>query len=110
MFQPIETTTANGVPDIYFSCQLGKNKFNCWLETKTQDYKVSNDQINWEHAHSLAGGKTWVVTEFDKKIVFLKYDDKMSDCSTLGVYIRRHKPTLLSIVEWMGVENLSPGH
>ena len=97
LFQLIETMTANGVPDVYF-CYAGQS---CWLETKCQSYAVSIDQLNWASAHARAGGKAYVVTEIDKEIRFLDYDDRMSDCSTLGVYIRRFKPLTISLNNWL---------
>jgi hypothetical protein len=97
MLQRIETSTGSGVPDNYFSFA----GFSCWLETKTQEYKVTTEQINWQHAHALTGGKAWVVTEFNKEIRFLDYDDRMSNCSSLGVYIRRHEPKMLTLRNWL---------
>jgi hypothetical protein len=99
MLQRIETSTGSGVPDNYFSF----NGFTCWLETKTQDYVVSFEQLNWSHAHNLTNGKAWVVTEYNKDIRFLDYDDRMTDCSSLGVYIRRHSPFMLNLIQWLAV-------
>jgi hypothetical protein len=99
MLQRIETSTGSGVPDCYFSF-AGQS---CWLETKTKEYKVTPEQINWQHAHALTGGKAWVVTEFNKEIQFLNFDDRMTDCSSLGVYIRRHSPFMLNLVQWLVV-------
>ena len=78
-------------------------KYSCWLETKTQEYKVTTEQINWAHAHALTGGQTFVVTEFNKEIVFLDYYDTMSDCSSLGVYIRRYEPKMLTLRNWLAL-------
>jgi hypothetical protein len=123
MLQRIETSTGSGVPDCYFACQRGMpsnddqrgmpsnddqrgtSHFNCWLETKTQEYKVTSEQINWSHAHALTGGKAWVVTECNKELRFLDYDDRMIDCSSLGVYIRRHSPSMLSLLQWLRINN-----
>ncbi len=58
MLQRIETSTASGVPDVYFSV----NGFNCWLETKTLDYEVTSQQVNWSTAHGKTGGKTYLIT------------------------------------------------
>jgi hypothetical protein len=71
-------------------------------------YKVSIDQLNWAAAHKRSGGKTWVVTELDDNlIVFLDFDDRMSDCSTLGVYLRRYKPFTLTLENWLAEIQLS---
>ena len=102
MLQRIETSTGSGVPDNYFSF----NGFTCWLETKTQEYKVTTEQLNWSHAHNLTNGKAWVVTEFNKEIVLLDYDDRMTDCSSLGVYIRRYKPLMISLEKWLAARSL----
>jgi len=99
MLQRIETSTGSGVPDNYFST----NGYSCWLETKTQDYKVTSEQLNWHHVHELTGGETFVITEVDKEIVVLDFDDRMTDCSSLGVYIRRYKPLFLNIVDWLAM-------
>ena len=99
MLQRIETSTGSGVPDCYFSF----NGFTCWLEIKTQEYKVTTEQINWAHAHALTGGKAWVVTEVNKEIRFLEFDDRMADCSSLGVYIRRHEPKMLTLRNWLAI-------
>jgi hypothetical protein len=112
LFQLIETMTTNGVPDVYFSysyiSKYGKgvqpdkySNFSCWFETKTQEYTVSIDQLNWASAHARAGGIAYIVTEIDKEICLLDYDDRMSDCSTLGVYIRRFKPFTISLNNWI---------
>jgi hypothetical protein len=107
MLQRIETSTGSGVPDCYFSCQREISSNNeskghsCWLETKTQEYKVTPEQINWQHTHALTGGNAWVVTEFNKEIVLLNFDDRMSDCSSLGVYLRRYKPLMISLEKWL---------
>jgi hypothetical protein len=97
MLQRIETSTGSGVPDNYFSF----NGFTCWLETKTQEYEVTPEQINWSHAHDLTGGIAYVVTEVDKEIVLLDYDDRMTDCSSLGVYLRRYKPLMKTLNSWL---------
>jgi hypothetical protein len=99
MLQRIETSTGSGVPDCYFSF-AGRS---CWLETKTQVYKISFEQLNWNQVHKLTGGKAWVVTEVDKEIRFLEFDDRMSDCSNLGVYLRRYKPFMLNLIQWLAV-------
>jgi hypothetical protein len=113
MLQRIETSTGSGVPDCYFSyahvdesyrlSNVVYKNYSCWLETKTKEYKVTPEQINWQHAHALTGGKAWVVTEFNKEIQFLNFDDRMTDCSSLGVYIRRHSPFMLNLVQWLTV-------
>jgi hypothetical protein len=108
MLQRIETSTGSGVPDCYFSFSGHssskideKQSFTCWLETKTRAYKVSKEQINWQHVHSLTGGKAWIVTEFNSDIVLLDFDDRMLDCSSLDVYIRRHEPKMLTLNSWL---------
>ena len=97
MLQRIETSTGSGVPDNYFSF----NGYSCWLETKTQEYVVTTEQTNWAHAHDLTGGIAYVVTEVDKEIVLIDYDDRMTDCSSLGVYIRRHEPLMKTLNNWL---------
>ena len=97
MLQRIETSTGSGVPDCYFSF----SGHSSWLETKTRAYKVSKEQINWQHIHSLTGGKAWIVTEFNSEIVLLDFDDRMLDCSSLDVYIRRHEPKMLTLNSWL---------
>jgi len=97
MLQRIETSTGSGVPDNYFSF-AGQS---CWLETKTQEYKVTTEQLNWSHAHNLTNGKAWVVTEYNKDLRFLDFDDRMSNCSSLGVYIRRHSPSMKTLAQWL---------
>lgn len=102
------------MPDCYFSCQREassnneSNGYSCWLETKTQEYKVSTEQINWAHAHALTGGEAFVITEVDKEPVVLDFDDRMTDCSSLGVYIRRYKPLFLNIADWLAMCRITP--
>jgi len=117
MLQRIETSTGSGVPDCYFSCQHiircrdvpeenEYSNYSCWLETKTQEYKVTPEQVNWSHSHELTGGESFVVTEVNKEIVVLDFDDRMTDCSSLGVYIRRYKPLLLEVKDWLAMVQL----
>jgi hypothetical protein len=79
MLQRIETSTASGIPDIYFSAAVASSQdqsmvggsssqqsagsnFTCWLETKTLDYKVTSQQVNWSAAHGKTHGKTYLIT------------------------------------------------
>lgn len=58
LLQRIETSTGVGVPDLYCSAR----GISFWIETKTTEYVVSNEQLNWAHQHTLTGGLTYVVT------------------------------------------------
>lgn len=51
--QRIETSTANGVPDVFLQ---GKEIGALWLETKTYEYPFDNMQINWWIRYVRAGG------------------------------------------------------
>lgn len=93
VLQRIETSTAVGIPDVYF-CTQGKS---CWLETKTLDYQVDIYQSNWAWKHQLAGGVTWIVTEIDNELVGLKFEDTMVDYSSLGVYVNAFLPEKYSL-------------
>lgn len=150
MLQRIETSTGTGIPDCYFSFLNNQ----IWIETKTVDYKVSNEQLNWAYANTLAGGKTYLVTRIkhspttasngpfspsttvrnsapyptllellktpstqgiisydqltnstqkkgQETLVFLSFDDRMRDCSTLGVYLSRFNPEILPAETWL---------
>lgn len=104
MLQRIETSTGSGVPDVYFSQRneptllLTKSNFDihhfvsnfdhCWIETKTKEYKVSNEQLSWAHLHHLAGGITLICTEHNDRLLFLEFDDRMSDFPTLDSYLK----------------------
>jgi len=35
------------------------------------------------------------------ELVFLSFDDRMRDCSTLGVYLRRFNPEVLLVEDWV---------
>ncbi len=164
MLQRIETSTGTGIPDCYFSHL--NNQF--WIETKTVDYKVSNDQLNWASSHWRTGGLTYIVTRvagskttakqgikhaagtahkppnassnvpthatpyptllelyktpvipvdngivsydqltnsIQKKsqetLIFLAFDDRMRECSTLGAYLRKFNPDVLPVDFWI---------
>ncbi len=153
MLQRIETSTGTGIPDCYFSFLNNQ----MWIETKTVDYKVSHEQLNWAYANTLAGGKTWVITRIKhtpttahngptacsnvptrtstyptllglfktpaipvdngiisydqltntpmkkdrETLVFLSFDDRMRECSTLGAYLRKFNPDVLPVEVWL---------
>lgn len=175
MLQRIETPTGTGIPDIYCSIRHSETVSECndqstkmWIETKTTEYKVSNDQLNWASNHWLTGGLTFIVTRINmgqitpktttknpnqtahskptpcsnlpahalpypqlpelfvgryntpdlsvvsydqlitsaqnkgkETLIFLPFDDRMRDCSTLGVYLRRHNPDVLPVEHWV---------
>lgn len=150
ILQRIETSTGTGIPDCYFSFLNNQ----IWIETKTVDYKVSNEQLNWAYANTLAGGKTYLVTRIkhspttrprttttcsniptqvtpyptllnmfktpstqgiisydqltnstqkkgQETLVFLSFDDRMRECSTLGAYLRKFNPDVLPVEIWL---------
>jgi hypothetical protein len=159
ILQRIETSTGVGIPDIYFSLLVNEQHMNMWIETKTVDYVVSNEQLNWAYQHTLTGGLTYIVTRINtaqipaksginnpattaystpnltsnilahptlypqlhelcngpytqcenitnerkkgqETLVFLSFDDRMRECSSLGVYIRRFNPPMLEVGHW----------
>ena len=100
----IETSTAPGVPDIYFCYQNG----SMWLETKTLNYKISNEQIAWAHIHALAGGITKIVTLLDNSLVILDFNDDMAHYSTLQAYLRAKQPPLTPVQAYFSNSNLQP--
>ena len=156
ILQRIETSTGTGIPDIYFS--FANNQM--WIETKTVDYKVSNEQLNWAATQWRANGQTWVITRIkhtpkthprtlttcsntltyatpypqlpelqngshtsivsydqlinsvdktsftnmkkgQETLIFLSFDDRMRECSTLGSYLRKFNPDVLPVHDWL---------
>lgn len=95
--QRIETGTATGVPDLYFRY----GDLACWLETKTLNYGVSKEQYAWAHREQLAGGRCWIVTVIGGELVFLDFDMRMMDYSTLGAYVRNVEHLELSLEGWL---------
>ena len=164
LLQRIETSTGTGIPDIYCSvCGL-----SLWIETKTTEFEVSNEQLNWAHQHALTGGLTYIVTRVttgkipakttlkhtpttahnppnasssipthatlypqlpellevaktkqdlgivsydqltnspmkkgQETLIFLTFEDRMRECSTLGSYLRKFNPDVLPIDTWL---------
>jgi hypothetical protein len=154
LLQRIETSTGTGIPDCYCSLLINERHLNLWIETKTTEYKVSNEQLNWAYQHTLSGGLTYIVTRINQaktaaknapttahnppnassnlpthanpypallllgsnslqpyeqlinaqrkdELVFLSFDDRMRECSTLGVYLRRFNPDVLLVSDWV---------
>lgn len=150
ILQRIETSTGTGIPDCYFSYLNNQ----MWIETKTTEYVVSHEQLNWAYANTLAGGKTYLVTRIkhtattasngpfspsttvrnsvpyptllellktpstqgiisydqltnstqkkgQETLVFLSFDDRMRECSTLGSYLRKFNPDVLPVETWL---------
>ena len=62
ILQRIETSTGTGIPDCYCSLLVNEQHTDLWIETKTLEYKVSDQQLNWASAHWLTGGLTYVCT------------------------------------------------
>ena len=155
MLQRIETSTGTGIPDNYFSL-LNEQHVDLWIETKTVDYKVSNEQLNWATTHWRAGGLTYLVTRIkhtpttrpnrpnvssnipthtstypqllnginngrdcgiisydqltstpmkkgQETLIFLTFDDRMRECSTLGSYLRKFNPDVLPVEIWTNI-------
>jgi len=157
MLQRIETSTGTGIPDIYFSFAKSSPSVeggSMWIETKTVDYVVSNEQLNWAATHWRAGGLTYLVTRIkhapttrprtpsasstlpthtniyptllnllktpltqgiisydqltnstqkkgQETLIFLSFDDRMRECSTLGSYLRKFNPDVLPVQDWL---------
>lgn len=160
LLQRIETSTGTGIPDNYFSLL---NWGSMWIETKTVDYIVSHEQLNWAYQHALTGGLTYIVTRVSaakttikhtpttrprapsassnipthtltypallnlykmpaipvdngivsydqltntpqkksqETLIFLAFDDRMRECSTLGSYLRKFNPDVLPVESW----------
>lgn len=88
--QRIETSTGTGIPDIYF---IYKGK-SIWFESKTLNYKVSKEQVNWAWTTKLAGGECYVLTE---GLVVCEFDDRMIEFSSLRAYINKCQPNVYSL-------------
>lgn len=154
MLQRIETSTGTGIPDVYCSIANGPQ---LWLETKTTEYKVSNEQLNWVSSAWLTDTPSFIVTLATPaqnatktgqinapyaplawltacsnhapqanpyptnpeltapgqnkapvkktrpglELILLAFDERMRDCSSLGVYLRRFNPPSLLVSEWL---------
>lgn len=94
--QRIETSTATGVPDVYFRYK----DFVCWLETKTMSYSVSKEQYAWAAIEKMAGGRCWVVTTNKQgQLLFLDFDSRMVGVS-LKKYMENNSFLTLSFLGW----------
>ena len=94
--QRIETSTATGVPDVYFR----HKNFACWLETKTMSYEVSKEQYAWASIEKMAGGRCWVVTTNKLgQLLFLDFDSRMVGVS-LKKYMEENSFLTLSFPGW----------
>lgn len=162
MLQRIETSTGVGIPDCYCSLYIDGRHINLWIETKTTEYKVSNEQLNWAATHWRTGGLTYIVTRIatsqtapnlpikhthttahnppttcsnipthtnpypalltlltgggdrpfisapkqkgQETLIFLSFDDRMRECSTLGSYLRKFNPDFIPVESWLNLE------
>lgn len=157
MLQRIETSTGVGIPDCYCSLLVNERHVDLWIETKTTEYVVSNEQLNWAATHWRAGGLTYLITRIkhtpttrprtptassmvlpyatpyptlllllkthgdnsivpvisydqltnmpkqkgQETLIFLSFDDRMRECSTLGSYLRKFNPDVLPVEHWV---------
>lgn len=90
--QRIETSTAVGVPDVYF--RSGHRV--CWIETKDDAYVLSKEQYAWSHREVLAGGRVWLYNG-----MFMEIDVRMLDYSSLGQYRKAVEHLELSTEAWL---------
>lgn len=161
ILQRIETSTGVGIPDCYCSLLVNEQHVDLWIETKTTEYVVSNEQLNWAATHWRAGGLTYIISRIkhapttrprtpnassmvltqatlypqllklcktpldngiqsydqlinsskrkgQETLIFLSFDDRMRECSTLGAYLRKFNPDVLEVQHMVDRLSQSP--
>jgi hypothetical protein len=87
--QRIETSTGAGIPDVFVLCP--DRSMIGWIETKTIQYNISKEQYAWARRYEDMGGWVRIVTLYNDRLLWLKFDRAMLDFRTLRQYIERNE-------------------